>query len=740
MSFSTPKSAPRLSPTIIASFTPYSAVVTSNIILDGGNPITERGVCWSTKQNPKIKDNKIINNSSSNSFETIIPKLNPSSTYYVRSYAINSIGESYGQEIMLKTLDIKLPIPDPNCTAPASISYDFASLNINIVNDGLSNNLETGIIFSTSSNVIDLTYNNLSSQTLKSTLTTLGKILIVLNNLKVNTKYNYVTYAKNEAGISYGPVCSFTTLDYTAPVISQNCISTSNIGTNVATITGDVLSDGGITKIEKGFVFGINNQNLTYQNANSQTVISTETVKGQYSFVLTKLKAKTKYYYKAFSKNTKGISYGSQCEFTTNDYGAPKVNSGCLNETDITRATAKIYGNVSDDGGDVNLEKGFVYGTSTSLNYGVNTLKSSEKGIGAFNYFITNLSPGTRYYYKSYAINETGKLVYGPLCDFTTNLYDMPVVNSDCLSPTTDFTSATVRGNLISWGGADFIYSSIEKGVIWSINSSDISANNPTGTRIMAGFGSGDFSVSIPNLNNGTIYYYRVYAKNSAGVTIGPVCSFVTKKYSIPEFNQTCIDANVQIKNVGLNASLKSNDPVILSYGFLFSQSQSPSILDINNKNTSRIAGRLSSSTLSANLLEINTEIFDYPFYKTFYYRAYMTNSAGTGYGPICSFSTLPIVETKKVSNLLSSSVTLNGSIINNGGYAISGYGFSWSTSSDFSTGFLSSYVSSNNLPFFSLKLNIPLNIPAKSKIYYRVFATNFSGSSIGNVESFISP
>jgi hypothetical protein len=436
--------------------------------------------------------------------------LTPGSTYYVRSYAINIVGVGYGQEITLKTLDIKLPTTDPTCLPATGISYTEATVNANITGDGLSAKLETGIILSTSSNPTDLTYNSVKAQTVKSTLTTSGKITLLFNGLVVGTKYYYVSYAKNEAGTSYGPVCSFTTLENTAPTLDQTCVAASNVGVDVATITGNVLSDGGITTLEKGFIFNSANTNLTYQNAGSQTFISTETVKGTYNYVITSLKPKTKYFYRAYSKNTKGTSYGAICDFTTNDYAAPKVNIACINPTDITKTSAKIYGEVTDDGGDVNVEKGFVFGTTSTLTYtkgGSNTFVSSVKGKGAFSFVISNLVVGTLYYYKTYAVNSTGNIVYGPLCQFTTVGPDAPEVGATCITPATiNFTNATLLGNLESWG-SDNSSNSRERGAIWSTSLSSISGSTPTGTKntsTWSGSGLGQFQVFMPTLTAGT--------------------------------------------------------------------------------------------------------------------------------------------------------------------------------------------------------------------------------------------
>lgn len=741
--FTTPKSTPKLTPTNIASFTPYNAIITSNITLDGGSPITERGICWSTSTGPSTKNNKIISNSTSNSFDNSFTNLSPGSTYYIRSYAINSIGVGYGQEITLKTLDIKLPSPDPNCLPVSAISYTDATINANITSDGLSNKLETGIIFSISSNANDLTINNVNSQTVKSSLVTSGKITMIISNLKVGSKYYYVSYAKNEAGISYSPICSFTTLEFTIPTLDKTCISATNIGVDVATITGNVLSDGGTSSIEKGFIFNSENNNLTYKNASSQTFTSTETIKGTYSYVITALKPNTKYYYMPYSKNIKGISYGSICNFTTNDFGVPKFNPTCITPTDLTKTSVKIYGDITDDGGDVNLEKGFVYGNSISLNYSkgsANTLVSSGKGKGPYSFVINNLVKGRTYYYKSYALNSNGKLTYGTLCEFTTEIYDLPTINSTCIAATDiTYTSAMVSGDLISWGGADYDYSNISKGAIWSSNLTDISASIPKGETQFSGNGTGGFPVSLTNMNSGTKYYFRIFAKNSAGTTYGPICALETKDYSLPSFQQNCINSpfyethysNRIFSDRFFDGGIKTD------FGFLYSTNSSD--LVITNKNATIINTNIgigvsqTSNTLSATIENLKAS-------TVYYYRAYITNPKGTGYGAICSFGTkppvIPTVVTNNYTNLVSLSSTISGSITYDGGGNIIERGFIWSTSPNFTTS--TTVPVSGTATTFSYNLTTTLS--NKGTRYYKAYAKNITGIGYGETKFFAYP
>lgn len=743
LSFNTPKSAPRLSTAIIASFTPYSAVISSSITLDGGSPVTERGVCYSTSPNARIQNNKVVSPSTTNAYDTTIPNLNPGATYYVRSYAINAVGVGYGQEVTLKTADIKLPTVDPTCLPATAITYSDATVSANITNDGLSNKLETGIIFSTSSNITDLTFNNANSQTVKSTLTTAGKITMVLSNLKVGTKYFYVSYAKNEAGISYGSVCTFTTVDFTGPTLAQNCIAASNIGVNVATITGDVVNDGGITTVEKGFIFNTTNANLDYRNSGSLTFKSSETIKGIYSYVVTDLKPKTKYFYRAYAINTKGISYGPICDFTTIDYTAPKVNVSCIDPTDITTTSAKIYGDITDDGGDVNLEKGFVYGTSSTLTYtkgSNNTLVSSGKGKGAFSFVISNLAFGTTYFYKTYAINATGNLVYGPLCQFTT-LADRPIIGANCITPSSiNFTDATLLGNLVSWG-SDNSSNSRERGAIWSTSLSNISATTPIGTSTIStwgGSGLDQFQVYLPSLSSGTTYYYRIYAKTIFGTSYGQVCTFNTRAAVLPTLSQTCTSAtNLQSTSARVSANVLNDGGSVSASGFLYSTSSSTSNLVVTNTNTPRISVAISSNILSVNLTGLTGG-------TTYYYRAYITGPGGTGYGPVCSFTTnTPPIPTlsqtcTSVTNLQSTSARVTADVINDQG-SVSASGFLYSTSSSTSnlvvtntnTLRASASISSN-----SMSVNLT-GLTGGTTYFYRAYITGPGGTGYGPVCSF---
>lgn len=82
--------------------TQTKAISGGNVISDGGFPVTARGVCWSKKNKPSIKDNYTNDGSGSGLFTSEITGLNIGDNYYVRAYATTEKGTAYGDEILIR--------------------------------------------------------------------------------------------------------------------------------------------------------------------------------------------------------------------------------------------------------------------------------------------------------------------------------------------------------------------------------------------------------------------------------------------------------------------------------------------------------------------------------------------------------------------------------------------------------------------------------------------------------------
>ena len=87
----------------ITNITSNSSTVHSNATSDGGSAITARGVCWKTSSNPTISDSKTSDGTATGIFTSSITGLNANTTYYVKAYATNSVGTTYGTEVSFKT-------------------------------------------------------------------------------------------------------------------------------------------------------------------------------------------------------------------------------------------------------------------------------------------------------------------------------------------------------------------------------------------------------------------------------------------------------------------------------------------------------------------------------------------------------------------------------------------------------------------------------------------------------------
>lgn len=92
-------SLPTVTTSTVIDITETSATCGGNVTKDGGGTIISRGVCWNTTGSPNINYNKTSDGISSGSFTSSLTGLTANSTYYVRAYATNSKGTSYGNQI-----------------------------------------------------------------------------------------------------------------------------------------------------------------------------------------------------------------------------------------------------------------------------------------------------------------------------------------------------------------------------------------------------------------------------------------------------------------------------------------------------------------------------------------------------------------------------------------------------------------------------------------------------------------
>ena len=92
-----------LSTTEVTGITATTAKSGGNITSNGGAEVTAKGICWDIGKNPDITDNKTQDGTGIGAFVRNLTGLVLGTTYYVRSYATNSAGTAYGNEISFTT-------------------------------------------------------------------------------------------------------------------------------------------------------------------------------------------------------------------------------------------------------------------------------------------------------------------------------------------------------------------------------------------------------------------------------------------------------------------------------------------------------------------------------------------------------------------------------------------------------------------------------------------------------------
>lgn len=209
-SFTTNGGGSNTTPTVTTStpsnVTTNSATCGGNVTSDGGATVTARGVCWSTSSNPTINGNHTTDGTGTGTFTSSITGLAENTTYYVRAYATNSEGTSYGLQKSFTTESggSSATIPTVTTATPFDIAIYSAACGGNVTSDGGATVFERGVCYSTSQNP---TTSDMVAQSGSGT----GSFTCYMTGINQNTTYYVRAYATNSEGTAYGNQVSFTT-------------------------------------------------------------------------------------------------------------------------------------------------------------------------------------------------------------------------------------------------------------------------------------------------------------------------------------------------------------------------------------------------------------------------------------------------------------------------------------------------------------------------------------------------
>ena len=416
--------------------------------------------------------------------------------------------------------------------------------------------------------------------------------------------------------------CTKTEEPQTPPTVKT--VAATNIALTKATIGGEVVSEGFSAATDRGIVVSETNPKPSV----SDTKYSSGYGIGAFTKDLDNLKVNTKYYYAAFATNTKGTSYGETLNFTTADY---KLATNAIEAPkNITYTTAQLTGTISEDGGVAVSERGFVLNTTPGPTL-TNTKIQNGTGLGTFSTVVTQLKEETTYYVRAYAINGKGT-AYSNEISFSTLGYKAPTPESG----TATFIGSqnvTLNGDITNTGGIDLI----EKGFVFGVNS-NVGLNDQKA--ISSTKDAGKYSIVITGLKANTKYYYKSYAINAKGTTLGLENSFTTLSATIPSVSTNDF-ANIAENSVraGIEITNDGGSP-ITEYGVCISSTNpNPSILDRKV---------IFGNTIQNLPFGVMNPITGLTNGTNYYVKGYAINSVGVAYGNSKSFTT-----TSPISNQL---------------------------------------------------------------------------------------
>ena len=207
-----------------------------------------------------------------------------------------------------------------------------------------------------------------------------------------------------------GAVMAWDTIHAPTELPSVTTYEVTNITTNYAVASGEVIDEGGGTVSERGICLDTEHNPSIEGNhvANGAGL-------GLFMVAMSNLTENTTYYVRAYATNEAGTAYGDEVSFTT--LTTPTVTTAAV--TNIGEHTATGGGNVTDDGGSPITVRGICWGTSHNPTTS-NSHATSGSGTGSFTVNMTGLAAHTTYYVRAYATNSVGT-EYGNEVTFTTS-------------------------------------------------------------------------------------------------------------------------------------------------------------------------------------------------------------------------------------------------------------------------------------------------------------------------------
>ena len=672
-----------------------TAEVTFDVEIWSGVKVSEIGVCFGVTTSPATEGRHVNGVMSEEGIVSVsLEKFATDKEYYLRAYVRDGDYTAYGE---VTPLTIKLLPPTLSSVIVSSVKSSSATFSSAVTNDGGDKVVEVGFYYSIDEAVDPETSFKVNQPYSSDSFT------LEATNLKANSKYYVKSFATNSIGTSYSEVASFVT---SAAAPSVTTLGATEVTESGALFSGNVVSDNGAEITERGFVWDAGSVAPTI----SSNKIKVDGTLGEYTATLTDVDPNQKYSFRAYAINAEGTSYGEVMTFTTTA-GLPSLSATGV--TDITTTSAKFTSTVVSNGGETVTEVGFYYSTAESVDPSSAQKVSMAYVEDRFSLTAEGLKVGTTYYVMAYARNSAGE-AYNTIATFKTGT-TAPTVATIGSGDITS-SSAVLSGEIIADNGEPVT----DAGFMWMIGE-----GTPYSNQLSAGTTSGTYSASLTSLLPNQIYSYRAYATNYRGTNYGDVLTFRTL-VSLPEVAFVGSD-NITSSTASISANVTSHGgEIVTEVGFLYGTTT-----PLDPSTALKVCGDYSQDTFTYDIENLARA-------TVYYVQPFATNSAGTTYGDIAQFTTLPelpVVSTSEVVNVTESSAVAGGSIVDDGGGDIIAKGVVWSRKENPTVDLSTKTNDGDGLSSFTSNVT---GLFSGTTYYVRAYASNAIGTSYGEQKEFV--
>lgn len=206
----------------LQTITQEGAQAIAQIESNGGGRIMVSGFCWSEHENPDTSDYSTNDGSTDGKFRSFINDLKTYTTYYIRAYAANAKGISYGQQLTFKTTS---PLAVLSTKEVNNIT-EATAVSGGIITEYAETVTERGVCWSANGvpTIKDMKTTDVSEN---------ADFQSNITGLSGGTTYAVRAYAVNSAGVAYGNTVYFLTTPPTFTDIDGNTYHAIKIGNQI---------------------------------------------------------------------------------------------------------------------------------------------------------------------------------------------------------------------------------------------------------------------------------------------------------------------------------------------------------------------------------------------------------------------------------------------------------------------------------------------------------------------------